>query len=108
MSISESFEVRQILLFIGRSESEGINYSNISKNSQIAKAKVQKYVELLEKAFVLKHVLPKGTNITKEPKILFALPYRLFFKPYDDAIGALREDFFVDSVSRLGFQLNPN
>jgi uncharacterized protein len=103
---AESFEVRQMLLFIGRSESEGISYSSISQNSKIAKAKVQKYVDLLEKAFVLKRVLPKGTNITKEPKILFALPYRLLYKPYNDAIGALREDFLVDSVSRLGIQLD--
>ncbi len=106
ITLAESFEVRQILLFIGRSESEGISYSSISQNCQIAKTKVQRYVDLLEKAFVLKCILPKGTNITKEPKILFALPYRLLFKSYDDAIGALREDFFVDAISRLGIQLD--
>lgn len=106
VTLAESFEVRQMLLFIGRSESEGISYSSISQNGQIAKTKVQKYVDLLEKAFVLRRVLPKGTNITKEPKILFAPPYRLLFKSYDDAIGALREDFFVDSISRLGIQLD--
>lgn len=104
--LAESFEVRKMLLFIGRSESEGISYSSISQNCQIAKTKVQKYAELLEKAFVLRRVLPKGTNITKEPKILFAPPYRLLFKQYDDAIGALREDFFVDSILRLGIQLD--
>jgi len=106
MTVAESFEVGKMLLFIGRSESEGISYSSISQNCQIAKTKVQKYVDLLEKAFVLRRVFPKGTNITKEPKILFALPYRLLFKPYDDAIGALREDFFVDSISRLGIRLD--
>ncbi len=106
ITLAESFEVRQMLLFIGRSESEGISYSSISKNGQIAKTKIQKYVDLLEKAFVLRRVLPKGTNITKEPKILFAPPYRLLFRSYSDAIGALREDFFVDSISRLGIQLD--
>lgn len=106
ITLAESFEVRQMLLFIGRSESEGISYSSISKNGQIAKTKIQRYVDLLEKAFVLRRVLPKGTNITKEPKILFAPPYRLLFRPYSDAIGALREDFFVDSISRLGIQLD--
>lgn len=106
ITLAESFEVRQMLTFIGRSESEGISYSSISKNSQIAKTKIQKYVDLLEKAFVLKRVLPKGTNITKEPKILFAPPYRLLFRAYNDAIGALREDFFVDSLSHLGIQVD--
>jgi len=106
ISLADTFEARKMLLFIGRSESEGISYSSISQNCQISKAKVQKYVELLEKAFVLHRVLPKGTNVTREPKILFALPYRLLYKPYDSAIGALREDFFVDSISRLGLPVD--
>lgn len=106
ITLDESFEVRKMLLFIGRSESEGISYSSISQNCQITKAKVQKYVSLLEKAFVLRRVFPKGTNVTKEPKVLFAPPYRLLFRQYSDAIGALREDFFVDAILRLGIQLD--
>ena len=106
ITMAESAEVRQMLLFIGRSPVEGISYSSISQNVGIAKIKAQKYVDLLEKAFVLKRVLPKGTNVTKEPKILLMLPYRLLYKQYDDCIGALREDFFVDAVSRLNMGLD--
>lgn len=102
---AESFDVRRMLTFIGRSPSEGISYSSISQNVGIAKVKTQRYVELLEKAFVLRRVLPKGTNVTKEPKILFTPPYRLLYRQYDDCIGDLREDFFVDAVSRLNMEV---
>ncbi|HQT45371.1 MAG TPA: AAA family ATPase, partial [Candidatus Micrarchaeota archaeon] len=105
ITMAESFDVRKMLTFIGRSPSEGISYSSISQNVGIAKVKAQKYVELLEKAFVLKRVLPKGTNVTKEPKILFTPPYRLLFRAYEDCIGDLREDFFVDAISRLNPEL---
>lgn len=105
ITLAESFDVRNMLLSIGRSPSEGISYSSISQKLGIAKVKVQKYVELLERAFVLRRVLPKGTNLTNEPKILFTPPYRLLYKQYDDCIGDLREDFFVDAISRLNFGL---
>ena len=106
ITMAESFDVRRMLTFIGRSPSDGISYSSISQNVGIAKVKTQRYVELLENAFVLRRVLPKGTNVTKEPKILFTPPYRLLFRQYDDCIGDLREDFFVDAVSRLDLGLS--
>lgn len=105
ITLEESFEVRKMLTFMGRSRSEGISYSSISQKIGVSKVKIQKYVELLEKAFVLHRVLPKGTNVTKEPKILFTPPYRLLFKQYEDCIGDLREDFFVDAISRLNLEL---
>ena len=40
----------------------------------------------------------------KEPKVLLAPPYRLLYRSYDECIGALREDFFVDSCSALGLE----
>ncbi len=106
ISMNETAEVRKMLLFIGRSQGEGVSYTSIAANSGIAKIKAQKYVELLEKAFVLKRVLPKGTNVAKEPKILFAPPYRLLYRQYEECIGALREDFFVDAISRITSELD--
>ncbi|MBS3068904.1 ATP-binding protein [Candidatus Micrarchaeota archaeon] len=106
LSLEEIQDVRRMLEFIGRSQSEGISYSSISQNSGISKYKVQKYVDLMEKSFVLRRVMPKGTNVTKEPKILFALPYRLLYRQYDDCIGALREDFFVEAISSLGMGID--
>jgi len=51
---------------------------------------------LLEKTFILNRVFPKGTNVLKEPKILFSIPYRLLYKNFDECLGSLKEDFFVD------------
>ena len=42
---------------------------------------------LVEQAFVLQRIFPKGTNLLKEPKVLMALPYRLLFRELDDAVG---------------------
>ncbi len=105
LTLAESYEARNMLTFIGRSEAEGISYSSIAQNLSITKSKARKYVELLDKAYLLQVVLPKGTNLSKEPKILMNPPYRLLYKPYDDCIGALREDFFVDAARRLEVDL---
>lgn len=101
LTLSESFEARNMLTFIGRSPAEDISYTSIAKNIGITPHKAQKYAALLEKAYLLRIVMPKGTNLSKEPKILLTLPYRLLYKNYEDCIGALREDFFVDAASRL-------
>jgi predicted AAA+ superfamily ATPase len=106
LSLQEVQDVRRMLEFVGRSHSEGISYSSISQNTGISKYRVQKYVDLMEKSFVLRCVMPKGTNVTKEPKILFAPPYRLLYRQYDDCIGALREDFFVEAISSLGMGID--
>ncbi len=105
LQLDESFEVRKLLAFMGRSFAEGISYSSISENCGFSKFKAEKYVSLLEKSFVIRRVMPKGTNVKKEPKLLFSLPYRLLYKSYEDSIGALREDFFVDSIMNCGLPI---
>lgn len=102
----ETMEARKMLAFIGASPAEGISYSSLSKNLGITKYKAEKYVDLLEKAFVLNRVMPKGTNVMREPKILMCPPYRLLYKKYENCIGALREDFFVEMMIGLGYSLN--
>jgi len=106
LTLAESYEARNMLTFIGRSPAEDISYTSIAKNLSIIKSKAQRYVDLLEKTYLLKVILPKGTNLSKEPKILLAPPFRLLYKPYEDCIGALREDFFVDAAGRLGAELD--
>lgn len=105
LTLAESYEAVKMMEFIGRSSAEGINYTSVAKNLGITPHKVRKYVELLERAYLLNVVLPKGTNLRNEPKILMAPPYRLLYKSYDDCVGALREDFFVDATLRLGVGL---
>ena len=85
---------------------DGINYSSFSNNLKITKYKAEQYVHLLELAFVLKCVISAGTNVMKEPKILLRLPYRLLFQPFENAIGALREEFFAEMMICKGASLN--
>lgn len=97
--------IDKLLNFIGRSSVDGINYSTISDNLKITKYKSEQYVSLLERAFILHRILPKGTNLMKEPKVVMALPYRLLYKPFEDSLGGLREDFFVEMMKALEFNL---
>ena len=90
--------LHRLVRFIGSSPPDGINYSSLSHNLKITKYKAEQYVRLLEQAFVLKCVMPVGTNVMKEPKILMRLPYRLLFQPYESAIGAIREEFFSEMM----------
>ena len=59
-------------------------------------------MSLLEQAFVLHRVMPKGTNVLREPKILMCLPYRQLFTDFHDSIGGTREDFVVDCLKAAG------
>jgi predicted AAA+ superfamily ATPase len=98
-------KIEQLVRFIGRSGIDGINYSSASQNVHITKYKAEQYITLLEQAFILHRVMPTGTNVLKEPKIVMALPYRLLYRPLDEAIGGLREDFFVEAFKALGKEL---
>lgn len=91
--------------FISNSSVEDINYSSVSRNIGITKHKAQQYINLLQKAFVLNVVMPYGTNVLKEPKILMYLPFRLIHKDYTGVIGALREDFAVQCLKMKGYDI---
>jgi len=87
--------ISNIVKFIGTSGIDGISYSSLSRNLGITKYMAQRFVSLLEKSFILKAILPQGTSVTREPKILLQLPYRLLFQDYSNALGAIREEFFA-------------
>ncbi|HAZ10344.1 MAG TPA: hypothetical protein DCY56_04485 [Candidatus Omnitrophica bacterium] len=95
-------KIEQLIRFIGLSGVDGINYSSAARNVHITKYKAEQYIALLERAFVLHRVFPIGSNVMKEPKVVMALPYRLLYKPLNEAIGGLREDFFVGALRALG------
>lgn len=90
--------LRKLLRFVGSSASEGINYSSISRNAGITKYKAEQYVRLLQDSFVLNPVLPAGTNVLQEPKVLMWVPLRLLYRDYEQAIGELREDFAAQAL----------
>lgn len=104
--VDEIETIENLITFIGKSGVDGINYSSLSKNINITKYKAKQYVMLLEKTFILLRVMPEGSNVMKEPKILMALPFRLIYKEYNDAIGALREDYFVETMLSIGKKNN--
>jgi predicted AAA+ superfamily ATPase len=90
--------IRRLLKFVGRSGVDGLNYTSIASNLGITKYKAEQYLDCLEKAFILHRIFPAGTNVLREPKILLAPPCRLLFRDKEDAIGGLREDYFVETM----------
>ena len=105
LTLDELDHIRRLLRFVGRSAVDGINYSSLSRNLGITKYKAEQYVDCLEKAFILHRVLPEGTNVLREPKILMAPPCRLLYRDLDDAVGGLREDFFVEAARQAGIDI---
>ncbi len=106
LKTSELDIIKKLVKFVGKSQIDGISVSTLSNNLKITKYKAAQYVKLLEDAFVLNVVYPQGTNVLKEPKILLNLPYRLLFKEFDEAIGQISEDFFVECVKMSGRKIN--
>ncbi len=104
LAVDELDRIRTLVRFVGRAEVDGINYSCLSRNLGITKYKATAYTDLLEKAFVLHRVMPRGTNVLKEPKILMALPCRLLYREYDEAVGGLREDFVIGALRAAGIE----
>ena len=98
-------KIEQVVRFIGLSGVDGINYSSVAQNVHMTRYKAQQYITLLERAFILHQVFPKGSNVLKEPKVVMALPYRLLYRPLNEAIGGLREDFFVETFKALGKEI---
>jgi len=95
-------EMRKLVAFVGRSSVDGINYSTAGSNVGITKYKAEKFIDLLERSFILRRVFPEGTNVLREPKVLMEIPYRLLYRPYDESIGGLREDFFALAMEQHG------
>jgi predicted AAA+ superfamily ATPase len=102
VAVEEMDIIARMVVFIGKSAVDGINYSSLSRNLGITKYKAEQYAALLEQAFILHRILPEGTGVLKEPKVVMALPYRLLYRSYEEAVGGLREDFFVESVKANG------
>lgn len=92
----------RMLRFVGRSSVDGINYSSLSRNVGITKYKAASYTDILEQAFVLHVIDPKGANVMRQPKVLMQVPYRLLYLDWHEALGGLREDFFADCMRAAG------
>ncbi len=102
LAVDELEIIRRLMRFVGRSGIDGINYSSLSRNLAVTKYKAQQYVGCLERAFILHQVFPAGTNVLREPKVVMTPPIRLLYRDFEDAVGGLREDFFVDAMKQAG------
>ncbi len=105
-SYHDVYNIKLMLRFMASSPVDDISYSSISKNVGITKYMAEKYILALEKSFLLNIVEPKGTNVKKEPKILFTPPFRMQFaksRKYEE--GAKREEFFVMSAKFSDMQI---
>ncbi|MBU6170550.1 MAG: AAA family ATPase [Verrucomicrobia bacterium] len=105
LRVDELSIIRKLVAFVGRSAVDGINYSSLSTNLGITKYKAEQYVDALEKAFVLQRILPAGTNLLREPKVLLMPPVRLLHLPIEQATGGLREDFFAFAIRQAGIAI---
>jgi hypothetical protein len=105
LTLEETEIIFKAVKFIGLSSIDGINPASLAKNLSITNYKAEQYLQLLERAFVVHRVMPRGTNVLKEPKILLNLPYRLLYVEYDRAIGGLREDFAVGALKQTSAPL---
>lgn len=104
LQVNELNIIEKVLRFIGKSPIDGVNFSSVSKNLGITKYKAEQYIQLLEKAFILNPIFPKGTNVLKEPKVLMYLPFRLLYKSYEESVGEIREDFFAEVMRMKGYK----
>ncbi|MBL8026700.1 MAG: ATP-binding protein [Fibrobacteres bacterium] len=96
--VDELRTIEKVVAFAGKSAAEDINPSVIANNLGVTRYMAERYIKWLEQAFILNPVLPAGTNLRKEPKILMRLPYRLLYSDYESAKGFLREDFFAEMM----------
>ncbi len=106
LTIQELDVILKLIRYISKCPVSDINPTNIAKNLKITAYKANQYLELLEQAFIVKKVMPWGTNVLKEPKVLMCLPYRALELEYEKAIGGLREDFAVDCLSRANINFH--
>jgi predicted AAA+ superfamily ATPase len=80
LRVDELDILRRMIAFIGRSKVDGINYSSLSSNLGITKYKAEQYAAAFENAFILQRIFPAGTNVLKEPKVLFECSIALSMK----------------------------
>ncbi len=105
ITLEETEKIFKAIKFIGSSAVEGINPTSLAKNLAITNYKADQYLQLLEQAFIIHRVMPRGTNVLKEPKVLLNIPFRLLYTDYENAIGGLREDFAVGTFMQAGIPI---
>lgn len=104
LTLDDLRNVERTLAFVGNASGDEVNYSSTARNAGVTKYKAEKYLELLERSFVVRRVFPAGAHVLKEPKLLLLPPYRLLYRPIEQCIGQLREDFFALAMDQHGLE----
>ncbi len=82
------------------------SYTKLATYLGISKATVIRLLSDLEKVGLLKQIFPVGSGFRKEPKIYMRIPFRYALNEMvgrKTDIGALREEFFANSVDVEGY-----
>jgi len=106
ISYDDILNIKKLLKFIAINPIEDLNATSISKNIGVSRYKTENYLNLLENAFLINQIKPTGKNVLKENKILLKPPIRLIYNTYENCIGALREDFAVESLLNINSEIN--
>lgn len=104
LTMDDLRNIGRTLAFVGNAVGDEVNYSSTSRNAGVTKYMAEKYLELLERSFVVRRVFPAGANVLKEPKVLLVPPYRLLYRPFEQCVGQLREDFFALAMDQHGLE----
>ena len=104
LTMDDLGNISRTLAFVGNAAGDEVNYSSTSRNAGVTKYKAERYLELLERSFVVRRVFPAGANVLKEPKVLLVPPYRLLYRPLEQCVGQLREDFFALAMDQHGLE----
>jgi predicted AAA+ superfamily ATPase len=102
LTVDDLRNIGRTLSFVGNATGDEVNYSSTSRNAGVTKYKAERYLELLERSFVVRRVFPAGASVLKEPKVLLVPPYRLLYRPLEQCVGQLREDFFALAMDQHG------
>ena len=98
LSAEDVGSLERTVEYIARCPVDGVNYSSVSSNLGITKYKAQKHLEYLEWSFVVTLVLPAGTNVLKEPKVL--RQHGMVFSYAKSTRGAKTPDYAIAIPAR--------
>lgn len=107
LELSNDYKLMNLIKILALQTGNIINYNEISKNTGFSYADLKKYLNILEKTFILKQIKPyftnKKTEIVKSPKIyFFDLGFRNIvidnFQKHRTDLGNMYENFIFSEL----------
>lgn len=111
---ADPIKAERLWIMLAHNHANLINYTDISKSLELSSVTIKKYIDFLEKAFLVRQLRPYTFNIkkrmVKSPKIYIRdsgiLNYLLGIEHFEDLIsnikmGASWEGFVVDQIAAI-------